>query len=77
MKKLADRFGDVNVGAAAHAQLNSASKKTDESVDDWADRVKELASKAFKTCQMVSAVNKQYSGSVKACIMVMLDILYF
>ena len=46
--RLGDRFGDVDSNAAARAKLNSASQKKDESLEDWADRVQELAAKAFK-----------------------------
>ena len=48
LRKLGDRFGDLNFGAAAHAQFNQAVQKKDESLEDWADRVQDLAAKAFK-----------------------------
>ena len=46
--RLSDRFGDVDSNAASRAKLDSASQKKDESLEDWVDRVQELAAKAFK-----------------------------
>ena len=48
LTRLGDRFGDVDLNAAARAKLNSATQKKDESLEDWADRVRDLAAKAFK-----------------------------
>ena len=38
----------IYLGAAAHAQFNQAVQKKDETLEDWADRVQDLAAKAFK-----------------------------
>ena len=46
--RLSDRFGNVDSNAASRAKLNTASQKKDESLEDWVDRVQELAPKAFK-----------------------------
>ena len=48
LKKLGDRFGDDDLGATAHAQFNQAIQKKEETLEDWADRVQELAARAFK-----------------------------
>ena len=47
LKKMGERFGDDDARAAKQALFNQAVQKKDEAMDDWADRVQELASKAF------------------------------
>ncbi|MCG8044187.1 MAG: hypothetical protein N0E48_00615, partial [Candidatus Thiodiazotropha endolucinida] len=49
LKKLGDRFGDDDISTAVYARFNRAIQKKNESVEDWADRVQELAAKAFNT----------------------------
>ena len=46
-KKLGDRFGENDLSTAAFAQFNQAVQKRSETLEDWADRIRELAAKAF------------------------------
>ena len=48
LRKLGDRFGDLDLKVAVYSQFNHANQKEEESLEDWADRVRELAAKAFK-----------------------------
>ena len=48
LRKLGDRFGDLDLRAVAYSQFNHAYQGEEESLEDWADRVQELAAKAFK-----------------------------
>ena len=48
LRKLGDRFGDLDLRAVAYSQFNHAYQKEEESLEDWADRARELAAKAFK-----------------------------
>lgn len=47
LKKLGDRFGENDLSTAAFAQFNQAVQKRSETLEDWADRIRELAAKAF------------------------------
>ena len=64
LKKLADRFGDDDFRAAAVSKFNQAHQKKDETLDDWADRVRDLAAKAFRA---VSEVYCQEQAVQKFC----------
>ena len=48
MKKLENRFGARELPAAAHARFQQATQSPTESLEDWADRVLTLASRAFR-----------------------------
>ena len=48
LRKLGGRFGDLDLKVAVYSQFNHANQKEEESLEDWADRVRELAAKAFK-----------------------------
>ena len=43
LRKLGDRFGDLDLKVAVYSQFNHANEKEEESLEDWADRVRELA----------------------------------
>ena len=47
MKRLEKRFGFAEIPEAAQIKLQSLSKKTEESIEEWADRVLQLASRVF------------------------------
>ena len=47
LRKLGDRFGDLDLKVAVYSQFNHANQKVEESLEDWAHRVRELAAKAF------------------------------
>ena len=44
---MGERFSDDDTRAAKQAKFNQAVQKKDEKMEDWADRVQELAAKAF------------------------------
>lgn len=48
LSRLEERFGDRELPAAAQVRFQNALQKKDETLEDWADRVLELAGKAFK-----------------------------
>ena len=47
MKKLETRFGVKELTEASKAKFHQTFQKQDESLEDWADRVKTLATSAF------------------------------
>ncbi|KAL8574972.1 hypothetical protein ACOMHN_064503 [Nucella lapillus] len=48
MKKLETRFGTVELVETVRIQFQQSSQQTDESYEDWADRVRTLATPAFR-----------------------------
>ena len=48
MKKLENRFGARELPATAQARFQQATQNTGESLEDWADRIVTLATRAFR-----------------------------
>jgi len=48
MAKLTERFGDLELPSAARARFQTATQLSSETLEDWADRILILGSKAFK-----------------------------
>ena len=48
LKRLDDRFGDIELTASAQVRFQQATQKKKESLEDLADRVLTLSGKAFK-----------------------------
>ena len=49
LRKLGDRFGDLDLKVTVYSQFNHTNQKEEETLEDWPDRVRELAAEAFNS----------------------------
>ena len=60
IRKLEKRFGFRELPETAQVQFNNACQTPEELLEDWADRVLSLATRAFRDLPKRTCTNKQW-----------------
>lgn len=68
MKKLETRFGDQELTETSRVKFQQARQASDESLDDWADRVLTLSTYAFKDLPEEYRMREAISKFCQGCI---------
>ncbi|XP_060588917.1 uncharacterized protein LOC132744275 [Ruditapes philippinarum] len=68
MKKLETRFGDQELTETSRVKFQQARQSSDESLDDWADRVLTLSTYAFKDLPEEYRMREAISKFCQGCI---------
>lgn len=68
MKKLENRFGSKELTETARAKFQQSFQQSDESLEDWADRVLTLATNAFRDLPESHRMQEAISKFCQGCI---------